>query len=226
MVDPAVDPRADPSADLAHDHLPQIHDLLLPWFRLAGVRSVDALDRDQPLRRSLERHGWQHERSSFELIREVAVGPRLARPNGPDDVRPTVMRPGDEPVADETIYRGAGWADVPGHPSRDYQEWCDLFLGDRVPADQHLLAWRGERLVGMLIGRIFSGHIAWVSQLAVVRDQRGAGLGRALLLESFGRRTAAGATHLGLSDETDNAKILRLYLDVGLVVEREWMNYR
>jgi mycothiol synthase len=211
----------DPAADL-----PRVHDVLLPWLRSVGVRTVEALDRDQPLRRSLERHGWEHDRSSFELSREVAAGPRLARPDWPDDVRLTVMRPGDEPVAHDAVYRGAGWADVPGHHARDYQEWRGLFLGEGVPPDQHLLAWRGDRLVGLVIGRIFSGRIAWVCQLAVVRDQRRAGLGRALLLESFGRRSAAGATHLGLGVDTDNAKALQLYLDVGLVVEREWMQHR
>jgi ribosomal protein S18 acetylase RimI-like enzyme len=61
--------------------------------------------------------------------------------------------------------------------------------------------------------------------LAVARSERGQGLGRALLLESFRRRIAAGAAQLGLSVVATNRAALRLYLGIGLTVEREWQTF-
>jgi ribosomal protein S18 acetylase RimI-like enzyme len=76
------------------------------------------------------------------------------------------------------------------------------------------------------MGRIFSDGAGWVSQLAVARSERGRGLGRALLLESFRRRLAVGATLLGLSVQAVNRSAIGLYLDVGLTVDREWQRFR
>jgi ribosomal protein S18 acetylase RimI-like enzyme len=88
-----------------------------------------------------------------------------------------------------------------------------------------VLAWRGERLVGVAIGRMFSDGTGWVAQLAVAKDERGQGLGRALLLEALRRRRAAGATSVGLGVQHENRGALTLYLDVGLTIDREWMQY-
>ena len=87
--------------------------------------------------------------------------------------------------------------------------------------------WPGtaRRLVGVALGHTFSDGAGWVAQLAVAEDHRGRGLGRALLLEALRRRVAAGATALGLSVSALNPDALRLYLDVGLVVDREWRTY-
>ena len=95
------------------------------------------------------------------------------------------------------IYREARWADVPGHGDRPLPEWRDLFLAGEDPAQQ-VLAWRDGAVVGAALGKTFSDGTGWVSQVAVRPDQRGRGLGRALLLEAFGRRLASGATRLGL----------------------------
>ncbi len=120
------------------------------------------------------------------------------------------------------VYEEAGWADVPGHESRDFEEWYGLFVAKEDP-EQQVLAWQDGRLVGVALGRTFSDGVGWVSQVAVPRDLQRRGLGRALILEAFGRRLAAGATSLGLGVSAANVDALRLYLDLGLVVDREWM---
>ncbi|HYN75634.1 MAG TPA: GNAT family N-acetyltransferase, partial [Candidatus Limnocylindria bacterium] len=112
--------------------------------------------------------------------------------------------------------------EVPGHESRDFEEWHGLFVAKEDP-EQQVLAWQDGRLVGVALGRIFSDGTGWVSQVAVPRDLRRRGLGRALILEAFGRRMAAGATGLGLGVSAANVDALRLYLDLGLGVDREWM---
>jgi ribosomal protein S18 acetylase RimI-like enzyme len=122
-------------------------------------------------------------------------------------------------------YLDASWAALPGHHLREFDEWQRIFLAGRADHEAPVLAWRGERLVGAAIGRIFSEGTGWVGQLAVAQDERGRGLGRALLLEAMRRYIAAGASSLGLGVMAENRKALRLYQDVGLEIEREWQFY-
>ena len=72
--------------------------------------------------------------------------------------------------------------------------------------------------------RTFAGGIGWVSQLAVGYPDRGVGLGRALLVESFHRLSATGVEILGLGVGADNENALGLYRSVGLEVARKWVH--
>ncbi|WP_426561470.1 GNAT family N-acetyltransferase [Angustibacter sp. McL0619] len=211
--------------DPAHAGDPASLDVLLPWLRAGGVRALESLATDQVQESALVRHGWRYEMSAYELIRQVTPDWVLAAPDWPDGVRTSDLRPDDAPDVHDLIYRRAGWASVPGHSERDLAEWQGLFLDDEAPLDQQVLAWDGETLVGAALGHTFSDGAGWVSQLAVAQDQRGRGLGRALLLESLHRRVSTGATALGLSVSALNPDALRLYLEVGLVVDREWRTY-
>ena len=69
-----------------------------------------------------------------------------------------------------------------------------------------------------------------ISRAHVVRVEQNGVLvlsdGRALLLEAFRRRVAAGATRLGLGVSAEHAHALGLYLGIGLTIDREWRKYR
>lgn len=197
---------------------------LLPWLGERGV-AVESLGADAAMRAALEERGWTHERSSFELIREVTPDWTLAEPTWPEGVTITDLDGADLEAVHRLIYVDAGWAEIPGHPERPYEQWRDIFVTDKEDPAQQVLAWRGGALVGVAMGRIFSDGAGWVAQLAVARSERGRGLGRALLLEALRRRVAGGATLLGLSVQAENASAIGLYLSVGLHVDREWMRY-
>jgi ribosomal protein S18 acetylase RimI-like enzyme len=137
-------------------------------------------------------------------------------------VRVTDFSAADPAEVHELIYGRARWADVPGHVHRDLQNWTSTFVTDRDPADQQVLAWRGDELVGAALGRVFDDGGGWVAQLAVADSERRVGLGRAQLLEAFARRVAAGATTLGLGAQAENSGALALYTSIGLRIEREW----
>jgi ribosomal protein S18 acetylase RimI-like enzyme len=207
--------------DLAPTARDAVHDDLLAWFTAAGVRSLEALSCDDPLQDALARHGWRQHHSSFELIRDVSPDWQLPVPRWPADVRVGGLRPPDEEAAHHLIYEEAGWASVPGHGVRDLAEWRHLFVTG-VPAEQNVLAWRGDRLAGAALGKTFSDGSGWVAQLAVPHDLQGQGIGRNLLLEAFSRRVAEGAVRLGLGVSAANADALRLYLGIGLTIDREW----
>lgn len=212
-----------------HDAPPQVlgavYDDLLGWFTACGVHDVEALAGDTALADALERHGWEHWLSSFELLRAVSPDWQLPEPVWPEGVTLTDLTPDAERATHELIYERARWASVPGHGTRGFEEWRHLFVAQE-PADQQVLAWRGDELVGAALGKIFSDGSGWVAQLAVPHDLQKQGIGRALLLEAFRRRVAAGAERLGLGVSAENAHALGLYLGIGLQVDREWRQYR
>jgi len=203
-----------------------VADDLIDWYATLENPHIEVLDRDEAMRAALDAHRWQHARSSFELVRQVSVDWTIAEPSYPAGVETRTFTTDDAEAMYRLIYVDAGWAEVPGHPHRNFDEWRDLFITDTTVPDLQVLAWRGERLVGVSTGRIFSDGTGWIAQLAVARDERGSGLGRALLLDGLRRRAEAGATMLGLAVQADNRGALNLYLDTGLQIDREWMEYQ
>lgn len=207
--------------ELAHLVAPE----LIEWYSSFENPHMDVLDRDEAMRTALERRGWRHRRSMFDLVRPVTSDWSIAEPAWPPGITVRDFSVDDARAMYDLVYLEANWSDVPGHPHRDFAAWRSLFLTDTTDAHQQVLAFRGERLVGVSIGRIFSDKTGWIAQLAVATTEQGNGIGRALLLESLHRRCAAGATALGLGVQADNRNALGLYLSVGLTVDREWMEY-
>jgi GNAT superfamily N-acetyltransferase len=70
---------------------------------------------------------------------------------------------------------------------------------------------------------ILAEDVAFVEKLAVRKDRRGLGLGRALLSESFARARAHGATRSELSTDSRTGA-LDLYQRVGMEVTSVWVN--
>ncbi len=213
LVDPAVDPTP-------------IYAELVPWFESQHGPGIEALSQDSRLVNALTARGWRHVASSFEMIRALGADWTLPQPVWPADIVVRHLRPVDSRAVHQLIYRDAGWAEVPGHPERGFDDWQQIFVTAETLPEQQVLAWRGDRLVGVAMGRIFSDGTGWVAQLAVAKDHRGQGLGRALLLEALHRRSEAGARALGLSVQAENRNALSLYLGVGLTLDREWQLYR
>jgi mycothiol synthase len=210
----------DPDAAVA-----PIYADLLPWFAGHPGVEVEAISRDDVLQSALTDYGWRHVNSSFELVRAVTPDWEIAEPVWPEGIEVRGAGADDALAMHQLIYVDAGWAEVRGHPDREFEEWRGVFATKHELPEQQVLAWRGERLVGVAIGRMFSDGTGWVAQLAVAKDERGQGLGRALLLEALRRRRAAGATSVGLGVQHENRGALTLYLDVGLTIDREWMQY-
>ncbi len=213
LADPTAD---DPSAAYA---------ALLPWVEGQHVEQVDVLERDEPLRALLAAYGWTYQHSAFDLTRRLDAAWAPPAPRWPAGVE---LAEFDEALRDEVhelIYVRSGYADVPGHRTRDAAEWERLFLRGRPTHELPVLARRDGRLVGVAVGRMFSDGTGWVAQLAVDRSEQGSGIGTALMLESYARRRAEGAATLGLSVSATNRGALRLYESIGLRVEREWQMF-
>ncbi len=210
LVDPALG-----EADRAH-----AAGLLLRWLDAAGAAEIDRPSQDAWYRAALERAGWSVVRSSFDLERPATS--ELAEPAWPAGV---ALRPFDPDRDAEQVHAlvYSVWSDVAGHHDRPLDEWRHLFLGfDGFDPALQVQAVREGRLVGVALCRTYAGTDGWVLQLAVDRDARGIGLGRAVLLEALRRLAASdGVEVVGLSVQAENAAALGLYRSVGLEVARE-----
>jgi ribosomal protein S18 acetylase RimI-like enzyme len=195
---------------------------LLPWL-LARREDVELMTfaGDGARVAAFERHGLRHLRSSFTLARSDAAAP-LAAAAFPDGVTvaPYQLGEADEAVH-RLIYLDAAWASVAGHAERDLDGWRRAARSCR----SLFLARRDGRPVGWVAGRLLESGRGWVSSLAVAADERGRGLGRALLLHAFADLQRVGARGLALAVEAHNDTALGLYRSVGLEVEREWRIY-
>lgn len=211
-----VDPDVDPAPVLAD---------LLPWFAQRPGRT-EVFGPDRAVVAAIEAAGWRYDASTFDLLVAVDADLELAEPGWPDGVVARDFDAGDVAAIHRLIYADAGWAEVPGHPERGLDEWQRIFITPHTRPELQVIAWRGTRIVGIAMGRIWDDGTGWVSQLATAKDERGRGLGRAMLLDALRRRVAAGATSLGLSVRATNETALNLYLACGLKVDREFRTYK
>jgi ribosomal protein S18 acetylase RimI-like enzyme len=195
---------------------------LLPWL-LEHREKVELLTfaGDAARLAAFERHGLHHAHSSFTLSRPDSAGP-LPAAEFPDGVS---VAPYDLGEADEAMHRlvyvDAAWASIPGHIDRDLERWIDSVQSSPL----RFVARRDGRPVGWLSGRLMVSGRGWVDQVAVAADERGRGLGRALLLHAFAALEGQGATGLALGVQARNDAALGLYRSIGLEVEREWRIY-
>jgi mycothiol synthase len=201
-----------------------VYERVLPWFA-ERTGYTEVLSRDEAALAAVEAAGWTHSKSAFDLIVDVTPELKLADPAWPDGIVVRDFDPADVAAFHHLIYVDAGWAEIPGHPARDFDEWQRIFITEHTVPTQQVIAWRGERIVGVAMGRTWDDGTGWISQLATAKDERGRGLGRAMLREALRRRVAAGATSLGLSVQAANRGALRMYLDAGLQIDREFRTY-
>jgi mycothiol synthase len=210
----------DPDADTA-----AVYGLVLPWFA-ERPGHTDVLSRDEQAITVVEAAGWTYYKSAYDLIADVTPDLRLAEPEWPSGVEVRDFDLSDVAAIHRLIYVDAGWAEVPGHPERGFDEWRRIFITEHTVPEQQVIAWRGDRVVGVAIGRTWDDGTGWIAQLATAKDERGCGLGRAMLLEAMRRRIAGGATSLGLGVQATNERALNLYLQAGLKIDREFRTYK
>jgi ribosomal protein S18 acetylase RimI-like enzyme len=172
----------------------------------------------------LRRAGYGHTRDSWILERrldrpvEVPTPPdgvvlRTARVHDDDEVR------GIFEVI-EGSFREWGIA----HDPETYEDWRadTVDRGDFDPGLLFVADARGA-VAGACVAFDQAG-LGWVHQLAVHRDRRRRGLGRALLLQAFGEFRRRGSPAVGLSTNSATGA-LDLYLRTGMAVTRTYRHY-
>ncbi len=105
-----------------------------------------------------------------------------------------------------------------------FENWAARTLRDLAP-EWVVLLEHSDRLVGAAVGHDYGVEgEGWIEQVAVRREHRGQGLGRALLEESFRRFREAGRTRCGVSTDSRTGA-LGLYRHVGMSVVRSYTRW-
>jgi mycothiol synthase len=143
-------------------------------------------------------------------------------PVWPEGVETRPMRVGvDDEAVHETMVTAFRdhWRSAP----LPFPEWRQLRMGNRnFDPSLWLLAWSGHRIVGASLNMDEDGE-AWVQTLGVLREARGRGVGRALLVESFRAFHRRGHRQILLGVDSENPTgATRLYESAGMTADRQW----
>ena len=169
----------------------------------------------------LEAHGYRKRWESWAF--EITLDREPPAPALPEGYAIRDFAPGrDERVAYDVIQRA--FSDWPEYHPTAFDDWAATTLGRPGFAPPLLgLAERDGEVVGA-VALIEDDDVGWIEQLAVAREHRGAGLGRALLGHAFGTTWRRGRRRCGLgTDERTGAR--GLYERVGMHVRKTYAEY-
>jgi mycothiol synthase len=156
---------------------------------------------------------------AFELVLErEPPAPALAPGYSIRDFAPGT----DDRAAHEVIQRA--FSEWPEHEPQSFDDWAAMTLGRAgfVPAQLGLAVRDGDVVGAVLV--VEDGDEGWIDQLAVAREHRGVGLGKALLMHAFERTWRRGGRRCGLgTDERTGAR--GLYESVGMRVRKTYGEY-
>ncbi|MDX1512011.1 MAG: GNAT family N-acetyltransferase, partial [Nitriliruptorales bacterium] len=158
------------------------------------------------------RHFWQMRRT---LDGPVAAG---APPAGV-----TLAPPRDEDLRDAHQILQTSFAEHFGHEDEPWDDWlARVTASTTTDLDLWLLARVDGEPVGALVAHDF-GDRGWVSELGVLEEFRGRGIGEALLRRSFATLAGRGLPRVLLSVDAQNETgATALYERAGMSVVRRW----
>ncbi len=212
-----VDLRVPPGRDLIVERLLAEVERRAEQLGSDGARiRAFANERDDDYRAALSRHGFGIVRSSFTM--EIELETPADDPVWPSGLASRPFREGEE----RAVY-GAyveAFADHWGFVPESFVDWCTWNFGP----DRGTSLWRlvedGGEVAALCMSTPSRGGdetLGWVNVLAVRRPWRRRGLGRALLLESFGLFRSLGRLRAGLGVDSENTTgALALYESVGM----------
>jgi mycothiol synthase len=179
-----------------------------------------------PLFPTFEARGWRATRHSWTMARDLA--PPLPEPAWPPGIS---VRPGVETDARAAhALDQANFADHYGFVPMRFEDWRSIAAGYRSEPALWMLAFNGPELVGLSLNSVGTPEdpaLGYVGDLGVRRDQRGKGLGLALLHATFRLLADRGCTQVQLDVDTENLTgATRLYERAGMHVLRKFSSYQ
>jgi mycothiol synthase len=170
-------------------------------------------------------HGYEYGHTSWVLGVELDADIAPPRPELPRGYGFRVYRAG---VDDREIFAliDAAFEEWRGLTSESwgFHNWAASILDNATSELVVLIACR-NRMVGAAVGGDCGADAeGWIQQMAVARDHRGRGLGRALLEESFRRFWHFGRLRCSVSTDSRTGA-LGLYEHVGMTVRRSYTRW-
>lgn len=169
-----------------------------------------------------------HSDLSF-LIMELRMSEPPALPEWPQEIQVRCFVPNQDEQAtfqaDEEASKDKGY-----HQPLDFESWSVRMGLQRERFDPELwfLACEGDQIAGVALN-YFDSHAetGWVDHLGVRRTWRRRGIGKALLLHSFGEFYRRGIKHIKLSvDSKSLTGAPRLYERVGMQTVQQYHIYK
>jgi mycothiol synthase len=192
----------------------------------ASVR-VSVAAPDGRTRGCVEGAGYELFRHSFQM--RIDFDGELPEPVWPKGISMrTFVRGQDE----ETVYEAhqEAFADGFEHARWPYENWREWAFSESFDPSLWFVAKDGGEIAGVCLCRSQAGpdgELGWVNVLGVRRPWRGRGLGRALLLHTFGEFRARGKRGVGLGvDGLNPTGAVRLYEQAGMHVARRFDQYK
>jgi mycothiol synthase len=187
----------------------------------AGVTAQEISDTNPGAIELLERDGYTRRWDSwmFELVLDREPPP--AAP--PDGYAIRDFEPGRDDRAAHAVIQRA-FSEWPEYEPQPFEDWAAMTLGRPgfVPALLGLAVRDGDVVGAALL--MEDDDLGWIDQLAVAREHRGRGLGKALLMHAFARTWERGGRRCGLgTDERTGAR--GLYENVGMHARKTYGEY-
>jgi mycothiol synthase len=178
-----------------------------------GGPLVEATTRqDEPAARPfLEVHGY--ELSYTTWLMQVELDDDVPAPSWPDGLTVRSFRPGD--AGEVKALLDVAYANEPGFNPGTFEDWKRFMLGD--PSFEPESWFVVEAGAGSLAGAALNWREGFVKDLVVHPDLRGRGLGKALLLHTFGHFRARGEPRVTLkTDSRNTSQAARFYEHMGM----------
>jgi mycothiol synthase len=186
--------------------------------RRAGGPAIrqEIMSANSAARELLEAAGYTRDDRYWLMVRELEEAERPAYWPAPASPR-RLQRPADDRAAYELV--SAAMRDNPGNTERTFEEWSERALGAGLEPELSTIV--DGSAIALCQRRDGEGYVDYV---AVARESRGRGLGKALLQESFHLFAAAGLGRAALWVNGRNEFATRLYraagMDVALSADR------
>ena len=181
--------------------------------------SVTAVPEDAPLWSLVERNGYTRDRDILRMQRVLSGDP--PEPHWPDGVKLRTYTDEDggrvHTLLDE-VY--GAWDQT--HVPEPHADWLAFMTGSSdFDSELWFLVERDGALVACALHWRETNGRGWVKDIVVREEERGRGIGKALLQHAFRVYAARGAKQVGLKvDSTNPTGAIQLYERLGFVTDQ------
>jgi mycothiol synthase len=192
-----------------------LRDWLVAHAREAGRSELrhPVFGSDDAARELLSAGGFEVDQRYWRMARDLD-GAEPA-PVWPEGITPRAFEAAtDERPAHELVEEA--FTDISGNVSRPFDEWRPRAFGEQFAPE---LATVAGDMAGVALAERWEDDTGYLSYLAVARDWRGRGLGRALLQATLRNFADAGLKRGVLSVNGRNESATELYRSAGMHVE-------
>jgi mycothiol synthase len=195
--------------------------LAAPGSRVSLQSTID--NRDLASHELHQNEGYQPLRYHWRM--EILLDGQPAEPKFPDGIE---LRPFIRGEHDVAVWQAQNesFRDHWGSHDVTLDDWKHSRFGDpEFDPSLWAIAWDGNEVAGFSLNRYRMG-IGWIRTLGVRRPWRKRGLGKALLLHTFGEFHKRGTKTIGLGVDAQNPTgATRLYQKVGMYAASEYVTY-